>query len=151
LKLETRNFFRYWLPALAWTALIFFFSTGHFSAAQTGKILRQLLEWLFGAISQPRFELIHFLTRKTAHLVVYATLSALWFRARRGPRSGWQPSWALLALLVSLLVALADEFHQSLVPSRTGTPWDVLLDTFAAFLVQAAIAVSARPTPHSPP
>jgi len=88
--------------------------------------------------------------RKAAHLTVYATLSALWFRAQRGPRSGWRPSWAVLALLVSLLVALADEFHQSFLPSRTGTPWDVLLDTFGALLVQAAIAVSARRTPHAP-
>lgn len=88
--------------------------------------------------------------RKSAHLVVYATLSALWFRAQRGPRSGWRSSWALLALLVSMLVALADEYHQSFDPSRTGTPWDVLLDTFAAFLVQATIAVSARQRPHAP-
>lgn len=150
MKLETRNFFRYWLPALTWTALIFFLSSGTFSAAQTGHILRPLLEWLFGAIAESRFELIHFLVRKTAHVIVYATLSALWFRAQRGPRFGWQPSWALFALLVSLLVALADEFHQSFIPLRTGTPWDVLLDSFAAFLVQAAFAVSARRTPHSP-
>jgi len=148
LKLETRNFFRYWLPALAWTALIFLFSTSEFSAAQTGRILRQLLEWLFGVISQPRFDHIQFLVRKAAHLIVYATLSALWFRALRGSRSGWRSSWALVALLVSVLVAISDEFHQSLSPSRTGTSWDVLLDTFAAFLVQAAIAVTARRSPQ---
>ena len=131
--------------------MAFIFSTGTFSAERTGHILRSFLEWLFGKIADPSFALIHFLVRKTAHLILYATLSALWFRAQRGPRSGWQPSWAVLALLVSLLVALADEFHQSLLPSRTGTPWDVLLDTFGALLVQAAIAVSARRrTPHAP-
>lgn len=86
--------------------------------------------------------------RKSAHVIVYATLSALWFRAQRGPRSGWQPSWALVALLVSVLVAISDEVHQSFVPARTGTAWDVVLDTFAAFLVQAAIAVSARRAPQ---
>lgn len=88
--------------------------------------------------------------RKAAHLTVYATLSALWFRARRGPHKGWQASWALLALLVSLLVALGDELHQSFVPSRTGTPWDVLLDSFGAFLAQAAIAIFARRRSQSP-
>ena len=82
--------------------------------------------------------------RKSAHLTVYATLSALWFRAQRGPRSGWQPSWALFALLVSMLVALGDELHQSFVPSRGGSPWDVLLDGFGAFVAQAVIARFAR-------
>ena len=82
--------------------------------------------------------------------MVYATLSALWFRAQRGPRSGWQSNWALLALLVSLLVALADEFHQSFVPSRTASPWDVLLDGVGALLAQGIISLRARPKPHSP-
>lgn len=128
--------------------LVFFFSTGLFSAERTGRILRLVLEWFFGPIADSSFVIIQFLVRKSAHVVVYATLSALWFRAQRGPRSGWRPSWALLALLVSLLVASTDEYHQSFLPSRTGTPWDVALDTFAALLMQAAIAVSASRQPR---
>ena len=150
LNAQTRNLLLYWLPALAWAALITVFSTGIFSAEHTGRILRLLLEWLLGAIPEPRFDFIHFLVRKAAHLTVYAALSALCFRARRGPRSGWQPNWALLALLVSMLVALGDEFHQSFVPSRTGTPWDVLLDSFGALLAQLVIALLARRGTHSP-
>lgn len=111
--------------------------------------MRPLLEWVLGRIPEPRFEFIHFLVRKAAHLTVYAALSALWFRAYRGARSGWQANWALLGLLVSMLIAIADEFHQSFVPSRTGTPWDVLLDSIGALLAQAAIAACARRSPHS--
>jgi VanZ family protein len=150
LKPETGNWFRYWLPALAWAALIFLFSSRTFSTAQTGHFLRPFLEWLFGEISDSRFALIHLLVRKAAHLAVYAALSALWFRALRGARPGWKPSWALLALLVGMLVALGDEFHQSFVLSRTGSPWDVLLDSFGAFLAQAVIARFARRRTHSP-
>lgn len=150
MKLEARTFLRYWLPALAWAALVFLFSTGGFSAERTGHILRPFLEWLFGAIPDARYVLIQFLVRKSAHLIVYATLSALWFRAQRGPRLGWQARWALLALLVSMLVALGDEFHQSFVPSRGGSPWDVLLDSFGALLAQVAIFHSAR-RKHQPP
>ncbi len=150
MKLDTRNLFRYWLPALGWAALIFVFSSGTFSAPRTGHILRPFLEWLFGAMPDARYALIQFLVRKSAHLLVYATLSALWFRAQRGPRSGWQRRWALLALLVSIVVALGDEFHQSFVPSRGGNPWDVLLDSFGAFLAQAAIYRSARRKHQSP-
>lgn len=147
---QTRTFLLFWLPAVVWTALIAVFSTNNFSAEETSRILRPFLEWLLGALPQSRFDFIHFLVRKAAHLVVYASLSALWFRARRGPRSGWQLSWALLALLVTMLVALADEFHQALLPSRTGNPWDVLLDSFGALLAQAAIARFARRKSHSP-
>lgn len=88
--------------------------------------------------------------RKSAHLIVYATLSALWFRAQRGPRLGWQAKWALLALLVSMLVALGDEFHQSFVPSRGGSPWDAVLDSFGALLAQVAIFRFARRDSQSP-
>lgn len=88
--------------------------------------------------------------RKSAHLTVYFTLSALWFRAQRGPRAGWNPSWALLALLVSMLLAIGDEFHQSFVLSRTASPWDVLLDSVGALLAQAAIARFARRKTQSP-
>jgi VanZ family protein len=132
-------------------ALVFLFSTGTFSAERTGHILRPFLEWLVGEISDARFALIQFLVRKAAHVTVYATLSLLWFRAGRGPHSGWQSSWALLAILVSMLVALGDEFHQTFVPSRTGTPYDVLLDSFAALLAQVALALRARRKTPSPP
>lgn len=125
-------------------ALVFLFSTGTFSAERTGHILRPFLEWLVGEISDARFALIQFLVRKGAHVAVYATLSLLWFRAGRGPRSGWRSSWALLAILVSMAVALGDELHQTFVPSRTGTPYDVLLDSFAALLAQVALALRAR-------
>jgi VanZ family protein len=124
--------------------LVFFFSTGTFSAAESAHILRPILEWLFGALTDARFTLAQFLVRKAAHLVVYVTLSALWFRAQRGPRSGWQSSWALLALLVSILVAIGDEVHQTFVPGRTASPWDVLLDGVGALLAQAVIALRAR-------
>jgi VanZ family protein len=45
----------------------------------------------------------------------------------------------LLAWLGTLSVAALDEWHQSFIPSRTGTVWDVLLDSVAgvAFLVIA--------------
>lgn len=150
MRLETRNFLRYWLPALGWAALIFVFSSGMFSAAHTSRILRPVLEWLFGALPDARFFLIQFLVRKTAHLVVYATLGALWFRALRGERAGWNLSWAVLALLVAMMVASGDELRQTYFRSRTGSPWDVVLDSFGGLLAQAAIYRSTRRDHPSP-
>jgi VanZ family protein len=37
--------------------------------------------------------------------------------------------WFLVALLLIAVYALLDEYHQSFVPSRTGTIYDSLIDT----------------------
>jgi VanZ family protein len=34
------------------------------------------------------------------------------------------------------LIASCDEFHQTFLPNRTGSPWDVLLDCCGGLLVQ---------------
>ena len=49
----------------------------------------------------------------------------------------WRPSW--LSWLGTVFVATMDEWHQSYIPSRTGSIWDVVLDSAAgaAFLVAA--------------
>jgi VanZ family protein len=39
-------------------------------------------------------------------------------------------------MLGTLLVASADEFHQTFLPNRTGTGWDVLVDCSGALLLQ---------------
>ncbi len=44
----------------------------------------------------------------------------------------WRVEATILAIFSTALVASADEFHQSFLPSRTGTPLDVLLDTTGA-------------------
>jgi VanZ family protein len=49
----------------------------------------------------------------------------------------WRPSW--LSWLGTAFVATMDEWHQSYIPSRTGSIWDVALDSAAgaAFLLAA--------------
>ena len=42
---------------------------------------------------------------------------------------------SVLALLGTALVASADEWHQTFLPNRTGSPWDVLLDCCGAAAV----------------
>jgi len=48
------------------------------------------------------------------------------------------------ALLGTALVASCDEWHQSYLPNRTGTPWDVLLDCTGAIVLQLIIYVFMR-------
>jgi VanZ family protein len=51
--------------------------------------------------------------------------------------------WATIAVLGTALVASLDEWHQSFIPSRTGTPRDVLLDTCAGIAAQILILLWA--------
>jgi VanZ family protein len=51
---------------------------------------------------------------------------------------------SLLALLGTALVASADEWHQTFLPNRTGSPWDVLLDCCGAVAMELAVYIFLR-------
>jgi VanZ family protein len=51
----------------------------------------------------------------------------------------WHMRAAALAVLVTLAVACADEFHQSFIPGRTATFRDVILDTMGGLFAQIVI------------
>lgn len=63
--------------------------------------------------------------KKGAHALGYGLLAVSYGRALLG--SGVR-RFVPLALLLTLLYALSDEWHQTFVPGRNGTPLDVLLD-----------------------
>lgn len=124
------------LPAVLWTVLILATSNGAFSSGHTGS----LLDTLFAhRLSPDALAHLNFLFRKTAHLTGYGILGALWFRALRGDRGGWAWRWALGAIAITAAVAGIDEWHQSFVPSRGASPYDVLLDTVGALMANVII------------
>jgi VanZ family protein len=142
-----RNLLISWIPTLAWLCLLALFSTDTFSAEHTGSILEKVLRAFFGEISRQRFEAIHFLIRKSAHFCSYGALSAFAFfswRATFTALKAWSVRWSGLALLLTLVAASADEFHQSFLPSRTASPRDVMLDMVGALFFQIAIAIVLR-------
>ena len=118
-----------YLPLIAWMAFISFASTGNFSAGNTSRIIGPLVLWLFPNTSAETLLVIHGITRKIAHFAEYALLGLLAARAFRGsPRAGVRERWFLWALVLIVVYALLDEYHQSFVPSRTGTIYDSLID-----------------------
>jgi VanZ family protein len=72
--------------------------------------------------------------RKAAHMAEYGLLWFLWYRALeiRSP---------LPAVAITLAYAATDEFHQSFVEGRHGTPVDVLIDGVG---VAIAVALHSR-------
>ena len=116
-------------PLIVWMTLIFLFSTGGMSASNTSLIVRPLLLWLFPDISEERLNLAHFMVRKTAHFTEYAILALL--AARAFISSSHKPlrrRWLIASLLLVVVYALADEYHQTFVPTRTGSIYDSFID-----------------------
>lgn len=108
-----------WIALLAWIGVIFWFSTDSFSSAGTSRFLVPALQFLFPFFSPDQLEIAHAICRKAAHVLGYFILGVLAWRAI---------SSAPLSLALVLAVAAGDEFHQSFVPSRTGTWMDVGYD-----------------------
>jgi len=110
---------------------VFIGSTDLMSAEHTSRFIGPFLRWVAPDISTATVESIQFLVRKCAHVAEYAILAALFYRAfRHGQDNSWRA--ATLALVAATFYASLDEFHQSFVPSRTGTPWDVGIDSLGA-------------------
>ncbi len=105
--MSTRNFFRYWLPLIAYCALIFILSS---------QPLPEKVPVFFGV-------------DKVMHAAAWTVLGILCFRAFQSRWSQAKPS-AIVALSVvaSVLFGISDEFHQSFVPSRTADIRDLVFD-----------------------
>lgn len=129
IKRRIRTFLSRYLPLLLWLAFISFASTGNFSAGNTSRIIGPLVLWLFPNTTPETLLVIHGVTRKLAHFSEYALLGILAARAFRGsPRAWLRERWFLVSLTLIVVYALLDEYHQTFVPSRTGTIYDSLID-----------------------
>jgi len=129
-KQSLARFLSRWAPLLAWIIFISFASSDSFSAANTSRIIGPLVLWLFPKTSAETLELIHFCIRKIAHFSEYALLGILSARAfRTSPHTFLQRRWFLIAIVLIVVYALLDEYHQAFVPSRTPSIFDSLIDS----------------------
>ena len=85
--------------------------------------------------------------RKCGHFFGYGFIGLAWLRAwwMTLPHSNFFED-TFLALLGTSLIAGLDELHQSYLPNRTGTPWDVLLDCCGALTLQFFVYIYVRAT-----
>ena len=71
----------------------------------------------------------HLVMRKAAHFTEYAVLG--WLAARAfatSSRELLRRYWFFVGLLLVVFQAVIDEYHQSFVATRTGSPYDSLID-----------------------
>lgn len=159
----------YWGPVILWLAMVAVESTDRFSRAHTRLLLYPPVHFVTG-VTYADFYDWNFFLRKTGHVLLYGSLSVVLYRlwrryVPRARNAAWSGACAGLAVLGTALVAMLDEWHQTFIPSRTGTVQDVMLDTGAAVVAQLLIlgigrllgpprgtpSAAGRLRPQSPP
>lgn len=125
-----------WWPVAFAIGVILIESTAWLGSDNTSAPLRWLYQALLGPVSDVRWAEIHHHIRKSGHFVGYGLIGIAWLRAwrRTFPRLRFLPD-TLLALLGTCALASWDEWHQSLLPNRGSSPWDVLLDCSGAIVM----------------
>lgn len=127
-----QKFLLYWLPLLGWMCVIFTASSDVESSRHSSIYFEPLVHWLFPAMSQTHVEELHYAFRKCCHMMEFAILAVLSWRAIRQPTRNdlrpWRWNEAGLSLAIVLLYAASDELHQVFIPSRTGQISDVVVD-----------------------
>lgn len=96
-----------------------------------------LMGVIFVLSAQPSLDsglgLIDLIGRKLIHFGSYALLCFLWWRALRSVTN--DRTAVVLAFVLASGYAITDEFHQSFVEGRHGTPVDWAIDSAGAALV----------------
>ena len=72
---------------------------------------------------------------KLAHMFAYGTLAftVLWYFGKKGVDRPWLT--LTLTVLFCLFYGISDEFHQSFIPLRSVSAFDLLADTAGAFCI----------------
>ena len=135
-----------WSCTLIWMGIIFYLSSqpatqsAHLSTGIKNELLA-LLAHLIPGIENMEIKSLDFYIHKNAHFIAYfilgiLTLVALIQSEARKP--------ANLSLLIGILYAVSDEFHQLFVPGRAGQFRDVLVDGAGTVLgvLLASIVIS---------
>ena len=124
---------RYWAPPVVWTLGIVVVSGSLGTPANTSVIFKWVLSWI-ASLDPKSLETSHFYFRKFLHVMCYGVLTILWLRALMVTFPRRFRANAVIALGLSLLVALVDEGHQYLAPGRTSSWRDIGLDMTGGIL-----------------
>lgn len=113
-KLTFKFFLIYILPVIVWGGVIFSFSA-------------------FPTTPTSEFYWKDFIVKKTAHLVEYGIFSILLYRLFLNSKMPKLKAFTL-AVALSFLYGMSDEYHQSFTPGRGPAIRDVGFDTIGAIL-----------------
>lgn len=132
----------YWLPPALWMLFILPLNP-LLTADHTSSVFTPLLFWLAPSADPTTIDGLHTLVRKIGHFFAYAMLTFLLFRAFRGSRNGFAAKWLLFAGFISLGYSALDESLQMLIPTRTGSLSDWIIDALGIVVCIVIILIHA--------
>jgi len=133
----SKHFLIYWLPPVAWMVFIFP-SNEVLTADSTSNLIVPFLRFLFPGAGPESIETLHIIVRKFTHFLNYAFLAFLLFRAFRSGDKEFRMQWIGYAGCAAIGYAALDEMAQVLIPARSGSVFDWLIDSLG---VIAALGV----------
>ena len=136
-----------WSPVVFWMILIFILSTDLGSSNNTAPFLTRLLLTFFPALTPDDISLLKWLLRKAGHIFEYTVLSRLLWRAYALQATWPRAKITAAVIATTILYAATDEWHQTFVPTRTGTWTDVGIDSIGA-LFGTLLASRSQPKTH---
>ncbi|OGP32267.1 MAG: hypothetical protein A2073_03725 [Deltaproteobacteria bacterium GWC2_42_11] len=107
-----KNIVFYYLPPIAYMALIFYLSSQSFEELQLPEI------WNID---------------KVIHFIEYGILGILWFRALNITIEKTQII-IIIAFAITFIYGISDEIHQYFVPNRNSSIYDAIADGFGAWV-----------------
>ncbi len=120
--MKINYYIKYWIPVTVWMIFIFYLSS-------LSNPIQQII---------PEKALIYFeFERFVYHLVEYLILSLLLYRALKTTSKNPQT----LAILISVIYAITDEIHQSFVPGRIPSVFDIAIDSFGVIVMQCIMNI----------
>jgi VanZ family protein len=138
---------------LLWLGIVLLLGSSYFGTQQTGAWVIPALTRVVPWATARELHALHAVLRKLAHLTEYAILARLWWQGLLA-WSAWRAmtlrtaTWG--ALLICAACAFADEAHQSLLPTRTGSVADALLDCLGALLMLLLLRARYAPRETAP-
>jgi lipopolysaccharide/colanic/teichoic acid biosynthesis glycosyltransferase/VanZ family protein len=111
--------------------------------------LYQFIYWLgpkiIPGISFDVLGTIYIFIRKTMHFIEYAILAYLLYRAFREDRTRrWNFRWAAQAAAIAVPFGFLDEYLQSFVPKRRGSPLDWGIDSFGVLAALTVLGTNGK-------
>lgn len=120
-----------WISVLIWMVVIFNFSAQNAEESSSlsqgiSKIIYNFLSSLPGL--KLELSLFHSLLRQTAHFLIFFILALLLINAFRISGLNFNRS-VLFTLIIAVIYAALDEYHQNFVPGRAAELKDVFVDS----------------------
>lgn len=151
-RMTVHRFFTYVLPLLLWMAFIFPVWNRALGSSSIYTTFASVFRWLLPHASRHALDVCYIVFRKNLHVIEYGVLAFLFYRAfRAGHGPFWSKRVGLEAAAAAVAYGLLDEYLQSFVPNRFGSPTDWIIDTAGIVAAIALIAHAGRRRGSGPP